>query len=90
MKSKTRNILITGVALFVFGPALGWILTLAGFFKTEQSIAQTLPGTIPDVQQTASHMLFSMIPILFGLLIGTVGFFLILYSLITHFFRSKG
>jgi len=89
MKSKTRNTLIAGVALLIFGPVLGWVLTLAGFFKTEQSILQTPPGTFPDMGQAASHMFVSLIPILIGALCGAVGFFLILYALITHFFRSK-
>jgi hypothetical protein len=90
MKSKTRNILITGTALFIFGPVLGWVLTIAGFFKAEQSLIQAPPGTFPDMAQTTSQMFVSLIPILAGALFGAVGFFLILYSFITHFFRSKG
>src|SRR5271170_885862 len=62
MKSKTRNTLIAGVALLIFGPVLGWVLTLAGFFKTEQSILQTPPGTFPDMGQAASHMFVSTQP----------------------------
>jgi len=89
MQPKKRNILITGVALFIFGPVLGWVLTIAGFFKAEQSIIQTPPGMIPDMGQTASQMFVSLIPVLAGVLCGAVGFFLILYALITHFFRSK-
>jgi hypothetical protein len=90
MKAKTRNTLITGVALLIFGPALGWVLTMAGLFKTEQSIIQTPPGLMPDMGHTASNMLFSLIPILVGVLCGAVGFFLIAYAFITHFFRSNG
>ena len=88
MKPKTRNILITGVALFVFGPVLGWVLTIASFFKAEQSILHTPPGMIPDMGQIASQEFGSLIPIAIGVLCGAVGFFLILYALITHFFRS--
>jgi uncharacterized membrane protein YphA (DoxX/SURF4 family) len=88
MKPKTRNTLITGVALLVFGPVLGWVLTIAGFFKVQQSILHTPPGMIPDMGQTASHMFVSLIPIAIGMLCGAVGFFLILYAFITHFFRS--
>jgi hypothetical protein len=89
MKPKTRKTLIVGVAASIFGPVLGWVLTVAGFFKTEQSLLQTPPGTIPNVGQTATHMLFSLIPILVGALCGTAGLFLVLYALIIHFFRSK-
>lgn len=89
MKSKTRNTLITGVALFIFGPVLGWGLAMAGIFKTEQSLLQTPPGAFPDMGQTTSHLFFSLIPFLAGALFGAVGFFLILYALIIHFFRSK-
>ena len=89
MKPKTRKTLIVGVAAAIFGPVLGWVLTIAGIFKTEQSLLQTPPGTIPDMGQTASNMLFSLIPILVGALCGAVGLFLVLYALIIHFFRSK-
>ena len=89
MKPKTRNTLIVGVAASIFGPVLGWVLTIAGIFKTEQSLLQTPPGTFPDLGQTASHMLFGLIPILVGALCGAVGLFLVLYALIIHFFRSK-
>ncbi len=89
MKPKSRNILITGVALVIFGPVLGWVLTLAGFFHTEQSIIQTPAGTLPDMQQTASQMFVSLIPMGLGVLCGAAGLFLILYVLITHFFRAK-
>jgi hypothetical protein len=88
MKPKTRSTLITGVAVFDFGPVLGWVLTIAGFFKVQQSILHIPPGMIPDMGQTASHMFVSLIPIAIGVLCGAVGFFLILYAFITHFFRS--
>jgi hypothetical protein len=89
VKSETRNTLIVGVALLIFGPVVGWVLTIAGFFKTEQSVMQTPPGMIPDMGQTASHMFVSIIPLLIGALFGAVGLFLILYAFITHGFRSK-
>ena len=89
MKPKTRKTLIVGVAAAIFGPVLGWVLTIAAIFKTEQSLLQTPPGTFPDMGQTASHMLFGLILILVGALCGAVGLFLVLYALIMHFFRSK-
>jgi hypothetical protein len=89
MKPQTRNTLVVGVALFIFGPVLGWVLTMAGFFKTEQSIIQTPPGTFPDMGHAASLWFGSLIPILVGVVCGAIGFFLIVYALITHFFRSK-
>jgi Na+/melibiose symporter-like transporter len=90
MKPKTRNTLVAGVALFIFGPVLGWVLTMAGFVKTGQSILQTPSGTIPDMGHAASLWYVSLIPILVGVVCGAVGFFLIVYALITHFFRSNG
>jgi hypothetical protein len=89
VKSKTRNTLIAGVALFIFGPILGWVVFIAGIFKAEQSIAQTPPGTLPNIGQTFSHLFFNLLPVLVGVLLGAVGAFLILFALITHFFRSK-
>jgi hypothetical protein len=89
MKPKTRKTLIVGVAASIFGPVLGWVLTIAGFFKTEQSLLQTPPGTIPDMGQTMSNMLFNLIPILVGALCGAVGLFLVLYALIIHFFSGQ-
>ncbi len=93
MKPKTLKILIIGLALMIFAPVIGWVLTIAGFFHAATSMAQITPGTIPDIQQyyqhTTSQMLYSIIPILFGVLFGAVGFFLFLYALFTHFFRSK-
>jgi hypothetical protein len=89
MKPKTRNLLITGVALAIFGPVLGWVLALAGIFHTEQSVIQTTPGTMPDMQRTASQLFMSLIPLGVGAVCGATGLFLILYVLITHFFRPK-
>ena len=89
MKPKTLKILIIGLALMIFGPIIGWVLTMAGFFHAATSMSQIPPGTMPDLQQTSSRMLYSIIPILIGVLFGAVGFFLTLYALIIHFFRSK-
>jgi len=89
MKPKTLKILIIGLALMIFGPIIGWVLTIAGFFHAATSMQQIQPGVIPDFQQTTSQMIYSIIPILLGVVFGAVGFFLFLYALITHFFRSK-
>ena len=93
MQPKKLKILIAGLALMIFGPVIGWVLTIAGFFHAATSVAQITPGNLQDMQQsyqhTASQMLYSIIPILFGVLCGAVGFFLFFYARITHFFRSK-
>ena len=78
-----------GIALLIFGPVIGWVLTIAGFFHAVTTVQQIQPGAMPDFQRTTSQMLYSLIPILLGALSGAVGFFLTLYALITHFFRSK-
>jgi len=89
MKPKTRKLLITGVALLIFGPVVGWALTFLGYFHAMQSVAQTPPGTIPNIGQTASQLLMSLIPFLLGGICGATGVFLVLFALITHFFGSK-
>jgi VanZ family protein len=93
MQPKRLKILIIGLALMIFGPVIGWVLTIAGFFHAATSVAQVTPGNLQDMQQsyqhTASQMIYSIIPILFGALCGAVGFFLFFYALITHFFRPK-
>jgi hypothetical protein len=89
MNPKTLKILIIGLALMIFGPVIGWVLTIAGFFHTATAMQQIQPGVMPDFQQTSSRMMSSIIPILIGVVLGAIGFFLFLYSLITHFFRSK-
>jgi hypothetical protein len=88
MKHQTRNLLITGIALLIFGPVLGWVLSIAGFFHAEQSVMQTPPGVVPDIRNTASDMFASLIPICVGIICGAIGMFLILFALITHRFRS--
>ena len=89
VKLKTRKLLILGVALLIFGPVIGWSLTFLGYFHAMQSIGQTPPGTIPNLGQTASQLLMSLIPFLLGGICGATGFFLVVYALITHFFKSK-
>lgn len=86
---KTRKLLIAGVALLIFGPALGWGLTFLGYFHAMQTLSSTPPGTMPDMGHTASQMLMSLIPLVLGGICGAAGLFLILFALITHFFRSK-
>jgi hypothetical protein len=89
MKPRTFKILIIGLALLIFGPVLGYVLTLVGFFHAVSSSQQFPPGTIPDFSRTFSRILYSIIPVLVGALAGATGFFLVLLSLLTHFFRSK-
>jgi hypothetical protein len=88
MKPKTRNILITGIVLGCFGPVLGWLFCIFGFFQMGQSIAQTPPGSLADLGQFPSRVMANFIPLIIGVVIGAVGGFLTLYALITHFFRS--
>ena len=90
MKPRILKILITGIALLIFGPVLGWVFCIFGFFQMQQSLAQTPPGTMPDIGQLPSQMMANLIPILIGLVIGAVGGFLTLYALITHKFGPKG
>ena len=89
MNPKTQKILIIGVALFIFGPAVGWVLSIAGLFQTQQAVLHTPSGTLPDLGQTASQMLSSMVPMLVGAVCGALGVFLSLYALIKHFFRPR-
>ena|ERR1700693_2720142 len=97
MKPRVRKLLITGFALLIFGPVLGYILWFAGMFysvATASSVAQSTPlGTVPDIGHMMSRMLTGVfagfIPLLLGMLAGASGFFLIIYSLITHFCRTK-
>ena len=89
MKPKTLKILIIGLALMIFGPVTGWVLTIAGFFHAATGMQLGTPGLTPDFQQSASQIFYSLIPILVGIFLGAIGFFLTLYALITHFFRSK-
>ena len=60
MKSKTRKTLITGVALLIFGPVLGYILFFVGLFyslaTTSRAVQSTPPGTFPDVGHAMAHM----------------------------------
>ena len=97
MKTKTRKLLITGVALTIFGPVLGYVLFFVGMFyglaTTSRAVQSTPPGTFPDVGHTMVHMFMWLFmgfgSLLLGLLAGASGFFLIIYSLITHFCRTE-
>ena len=89
MKPKTLRILIIGLALLIFGPVVGWVLSMAGVFHAATSVQQFQPGVMPDLEGTTSQMFYSLIPVLLGILLGAVGAFLFLYALLTHFFRAK-
>jgi hypothetical protein len=89
VKPKTRKLLIAGAALLIFGPALGWALLFAGYFHAIQSLTNTPPGTMPNMERTASQIFESLIPFLLGGICGATGLFLVVYALITHFFRPK-
>jgi hypothetical protein len=96
MKSKTRKLLITGVALLIFGPVLGCILWFGGFFYSLAAMSTAVQSTppVPDFWHAMAHMYMWFCvgfgPLLLGLLAGASGFFLIIYSLITHFFKTEG
>ena len=97
MRSRTRKLLITGVALLIFGPVVGYILFFIGFFyslaSTSMAVQIAPPGTAPDFWHATAHMFMWLFvgfgPLLLGLLAGASGFFLIIYSLITHFFKTE-
>jgi hypothetical protein len=44
---------------------------------------------MPDMSRTASQIFVSLIPFLLGGVCGAGGLFLVVYALITHFFKSK-
>jgi hypothetical protein len=97
MKPKTRKLLITGVALLIFGPVLGFILYFVGMFLGFQSLASAAqsppPGALPDIGRMMSSMFTRLFvgfaPLLVGMLAGASGMFLIIFSLITHFTGPK-
>jgi hypothetical protein len=89
VKPKTRKLLITGVALLIFGPVIGCAFFFAGYFHAFQSLASTPPGTMPNMERTASQIFTSFIPFLLGGVCGATGLFLVVFALITHFFKSK-
>jgi hypothetical protein len=93
-KERTRKILIAGVALFIFGPVLGYVLWFAGMYYT----ARTLPDAVSHVSMfdfgqmlssVNNRMFGSLVPLLLGMLARALGFFLIIYSLITHFMGTE-
>lgn len=89
MKPNFLRLLITGLAMLILGPVTGWILTILGLFRTATNIPHVPPGTIPDIgvhmQHTASSTLWSMLPMLLGLFIGALGFFLVILSLVLNY-----
>jgi hypothetical protein len=97
MNQKTRRKLIMGIALTIFGPVIGWILSIAGLFHSaasmQNSLRRTPPGVLPDMSQmlgqTTSEILISMLPLLIGAACGALGVFLVLYALVIHFFPAK-
>lgn len=89
MNPKRLKLLIAGVALLIFGPVFGWVLTLLGYFHAVQSLVGTPPGTMPDIGHTASQMFASLIPLAIGGILGATGLFLILFAVITHLIRPK-
>jgi len=97
MNQKTRRKLIIGIALTIFGPVIGWLLSIAGLFHSaasmQNSILRTPPGAIPDIGQAMGQstveMFISLIPFLIGSACGALGVFLVLYALVIHFFPAK-
>jgi len=92
--------LIVGMAMFIFGPFVGWLLTIAGYFQTANStveavnlaakvaVANPFQNT-PDYQPAPSNIIYEILPGFIGMVCGAVGLFIILYSLAVHFFRDK-
>jgi hypothetical protein len=83
------KLLIIGVALLIFGPVIAWVM-----FHIQQSIANE--PDVPDFQEHSSFYLASwnvlmsgLTPKFVGVVSGAVGLFLILYSLIKHFWSLK-
>lgn len=89
MKPKTLRLLTIGIALLIFGPVIGWVLTMAGMFHTAATVQPIVPGAVPDPQQVVSRVFANFIPMLVGAVCGATGFFLVLYALIRHFWGSK-
>jgi hypothetical protein len=91
MKSKYFRMLILGLAMLILGPVTGWGLTLIGLFHTATNVPIVAPGAIPDIgvqmQKTTGEMLLSLLPIIIGLFIGTLGLFLVILSLLLNFVK---
>lgn len=93
MHPKSLRLLITGIAFAIFGPVLGWVLSIAGLFHTAQTaqerILQSNPfdfsGLNQNLTRTTSQVFLSFVPLLVGVVCGALGAFLILYALLKHF-----
>lgn len=80
------RILITGVALLIFGPCLGYLLTLLGFFRqVSKPSPEDLASAFRALEQFPADMTASLFPVVIGITIGSLGLFLIAFSLIKHF-----
>jgi len=94
MKPKYFKLLILGLAMLILGPVTGWGLTVLGLFHTATNVPIVAPGTIPDIgiqmQKTAGEMLLSLLPMIIGPVIGALGFFLVVLSLLLNFVKRTG
>jgi hypothetical protein len=92
MKPKYFRLLIIGLAMLILGPVTGWGLTLLGLFHTATNVPNIAPGTIPDIgahmRQTTGEMFLSMLPLVLGLVLGALGLFLALLSLLLNFVKK--
>jgi len=66
MKPKTLRLLIIGIALLIFGPVIGWVLTMAGMFHTVATVQPVAAGVFPDMQQATSRVFANFIPTVVG------------------------
>lgn len=83
--------------MLIFGPVLGWILWFVGMFyslaATSRAVQNVPLETAPNVGHMVAYIFMWLFvgfgPLLLGLLAGASGFFLIIYSLITHFCKTE-
>jgi hypothetical protein len=84
LQKTAKTSAVLGVALLIFGPVIGYVLIIFGFFQTAASVSHS-----PDLGQTTSRMVTSIIPVLLGMVCGAIGFVLTAFALISHFFAAK-
>lgn len=98
MAPKRLRVLIIGIGFSIFGPIVGWVLSLLGLFHTVRKSNDALMETarrgdfgalLQDTQTTGDNAFLSMVPLLVGAVLGATGLFLIALALVKHFLQGE-
>jgi hypothetical protein len=85
MSPRRLRTLITGLALFIIGPAVGFCAYIGiALYALPHAAVRSPAEALAQLQQLPSQLLLAVIPLALGLLCGAAGLFLVICTLAVH------